>query len=411
MKKLFALLMTFILAASLAACTSESSSGGDGTATKTASVTQAPAEETKEPEETAQPAAPESTEEPAAETETPTPTPTPKIEYMENGALVTKTMYCVAEGGASGYRETADDAEPFIWVGPGTQVNVIEQGDVWTSILLDDDVWYVRSETLADSLEPAEPEIDLEPEAIAFDESWEFAEFSVIHTGTATLYKASENRKNIVVGVNAGHGTAGGESVYTYCHPDMSAKVTGGSTSAGAVQATAVSTGMTFFDGTPERDVTLTQAQMLRNVLLDDGYDVLMIRDGEDVQLDNVARTVMCNNCAAIHISIHWDGDGLDYDKGAYYMSVADGIKGMYPVSEIWPSSDNLGDCLIQGLAEAGVTIFEGGSMQADLTQTSYSKIPSVDIELGNAASTHTDEELVRNAYALLNGINLFFAQ
>ena len=60
------------------------------------------------------------------------------------------------------------------------------------------------------------------------------------------MYKASENRNGIVVGVNAGHGTSGGSSVKTLCHPDGSAKTTGGSTAAGATKATAVSGGMTW---------------------------------------------------------------------------------------------------------------------------------------------------------------------
>ena len=32
-----------------------------------------------------------------------------------------------------------------------------------------------------------------------------------------------------------------------------------------------------------------------------------MLRDGDDVQLDNVARTVICNNAADCHIALHWD--------------------------------------------------------------------------------------------------------
>lgn len=104
------------------------------------------------------------------------------------------------------------------------------------------------------------------------------------------MYKASENRKGIVVGVNAGHGTSGGSSAKTLCHPDGSAKTTGGSTAAGATKATAVSGGMTFNDGATESSVTLRMAEILRDKLLAAGYDVLMVRDGSDVQLDNVAR-------------------------------------------------------------------------------------------------------------------------
>ena len=116
---------------------------------------------------------------------------------------------------------------------------------------------------------------------ITLDPDWEYADHSKINTGAAVLYRAPEEsgRKGIVIGVNAGHGTVGGSKVKTLCHPDGSAKVTGGSTAAGAMEAAAVSGGMTFQDGTPEREVTLRMAQILRDKLLSSGYDVLMLRD------------------------------------------------------------------------------------------------------------------------------------
>ena len=119
-----------------------------------------------------------------------------------------------------------------------------------------------------------------------------------------------------MVAVNAGHGTSGGSKVKTFCHPDKTAKVTGGTTGAGATKAVAVSGGMTFADGTAESTVTLRMAQIFRDKLLAVGYDVLMIRDGSDVQLDNVARTVMANNKADCHIALHWDSTKTD--KGAF---------------------------------------------------------------------------------------------
>ena len=44
-----------------------------------------------------------------------------------------------------------------------------------------------------------------------------------------------------------------------------------------------------------------------------------------------------------------------------------------------------------------------------DLTQTSYSTIPSIDIELGNQCSSHTDEDLAVRAEGLVAGINAYF--
>lgn len=246
---------------------------------------------------------------------------------------------------------------------------------------------------------------------ITLDPSWTYADHSKINSGAAVLYKAAENRKEIVVGVNAGHGTSGGTKVKTLCHPDGSAKVTGGTTAAGATEAVAVSSGMTFNDGTPESSVTLRMAQILKEKLLAAGYDVLMLRDGDDVQLDNVARTVICNNAADCHIALHWDGDGLNYDKGCFYISVPDGLKSMEPVASHWSEHNALGSALVEGLRAQGAKINGGGSMSIDLTQTSYSTIPSVDMELGNACSDHSDSVLDLLGNGMVQGVNSYFGQ
>ena len=170
-------------------------------------------------------------------------------------------------------------------------------------------------------------------ENIQLDPSWKYADYTAINSGTAKLYHANKNKRNVVIGINAGHGTKGGQSAKTYCHPDKTAKTTGGTTSAGSIKAPAVSGGMTFSDGTSEAEVALNMAVILKEKLLADGYDVLMLRDEDDVQLDNVARTVIANNTAECLISLHWDGDNLDYDKGCFYISTPDGIKNMDPVS------------------------------------------------------------------------------
>ncbi len=169
---------------------------------------------------------------------------------------------------------------------------------------------------------------------------------------------------------------------------------------------------MTFQDGTPEREVTLRMAQILRDKLLSSGYDVLMLRDSEDVQLDNVARTVICNNVADCHIALHWDsGDGKNYDKGCFYISVPETLKTMEPVASHWQQHDTLGTDLVEGLREQGTMIYGKGNMSIDLTQTSYSTIPSVDMELGNAYSDHSDVVLEQLATGLLAGINTYFEQ
>lgn len=245
-------------------------------------------------------------------------------------------------------------------------------------------------------------------EKIYLDKKWKYADHAKITSGYAVFYKAKKNRKGIIVGINAGHGTGNVGSTKTLCHPDGSPKVAGGTTRAGSTSAIAVSGGMTFRDGTKESTVTLKMAKILKKKLLTEGYDVLMIRNSKDVQLDNIARTVICNNVADCHIALHWDGDGLKYDKGCFYIGVPEKLKSMKPVKNHWEEHEALGKALIKGLEKEKVKINGKGRMAIDLTQTSYSTIPSVDIELGNQSSDHSDKTLETLADGLTRGVKKF---
>lgn len=245
-------------------------------------------------------------------------------------------------------------------------------------------------------------------EKIYLDKKWKYADHAKITSGYAVFYKAKKNRKGIIVGINAGHGTGNVGSTKTLCHPDGSPKVTGGTTRAGSTSAIAVSGGMTFRDGTKESTVTLKMAKILKKKLLAEGYDVLMIRNSKDVQLDNIARNVICNNVADCHIALHWDGDGLKYDKGCFYIGVPEKLKSMKPVKNHWEEHEALGKALIKGLEKEKVKINGKGRLAIDLTQTSYSTIPSVDIELGNQSSDHSDKTLETLADGLTRGVKKF---
>lgn len=304
----------------------------------------------------------------------------------------------------------------------GTAVQVNGLSGEWARISLGGKNYYVASRylssgnsaaastaTAAASTPVSVPE-GVTVSDITLSDNLRFASSSKIKTGTAKLYKNTKGKYgDKVVCVNAGHGTSGGERVKTLSHPDGSPKVTGGTNQRGAVESMAVSSGMTFRDGTPESRVTLQEAQILRDVLLNRGFSVLMIREGSDVQLDNIARTVLANNYAACHIAVHWDSTSSD--KGAYFMSVPDGLKKMDPVSSTWQKSEAFGEALIGGLRGKGVKIFGGGSMDVDLTQTSYSTVPSVDIELGDKVSDHSEATLRKLAEGLADGVTQYFTK
>lgn len=246
---------------------------------------------------------------------------------------------------------------------------------------------------------------------IYLDKNWTYADFSKINSGYSILYKANKNRKNITVAINPGHGTKNGSRVKTYSHPDKSPKLTGGTTALGAIESTAISDGMVFNNGKTEADVNLRTAHLLKKNLLKEGYDVLMIRDYSDTQLDNVARTVISNNNADIHVSIHFDLDHEDHDKGVFYGSMPEGLKKFPNVAKHFSQSERLGQCLLDALVNKELPLYKDGRMELDLTQTTYSTIPTVDIELGNQCSENNGESLKIRAEALCQGINSFFGQ
>ncbi|MBR1629873.1 MAG: N-acetylmuramoyl-L-alanine amidase [Lachnospiraceae bacterium] len=251
-----------------------------------------------------------------------------------------------------------------------------------------------------------------ETETIHFQSSMNYAQNSKINSGTATLYKVGKkSAKNITVCINAGHGTSGGERYKTLCHPDGTPKVTSGSTAAGAIEATAVSGGTTLLDGTPEAEATLQTSLVIRDTLLKKGYHVLMIRETSDVQLDNIARTLIANEYADCHLAIHYDS--TTNDGGAFFCSVPSiaSYRNMEPVKSHWEEHNRLGNSIIEGFRSMGLPVRGNGSLEMDLTQTSYSTIPSIDIEVGDRASDHSQATLQRKAEAIAAGLDLFFRQ
>ena len=342
-----------------------------------------------------------------------TTAPMPQFEDVSDTVYVKSS-----DGGSVRIRsacDTGDDSNILTYASPGTALKRTGKGEQWTRIDYNGTAGYISSgyiTTQVPETAALPPQACVDSGEITLNPSWKYAEFSKINSGAAVLYRTeAASPKGITICVNAGHGTKGGASVKTQCHPDGTPKVTGGTTGAGATSAAAVSGGMTFADGTPESKVTLSMAKILKDKLLAAGYDVLMIRESDDVQLDNIARTVIANNASDCHIALHWDS--TTNNKGVFYMSVpnVESYRSMEPVKSHWQQHNALGESLVAGLKGAGVKIFSGGSMAMDLTQTSFSTVPSVDIELGDKASDHSSATLATLADGLVAGVNQYFGQ
>ena len=322
--------------------------------------------------------------------------------------------------------EIADDQDDNHSRNSNEENDIDERHDVFEVLDIDSDTSVTESSTIStttkSSVHHKKRFIDYEYDTldpvivkkVYLNKDYQYATFSVINSGYATLYivnkKVVPNYKGKVVAVNAGHGVKGGSRKKTFSHPDFTPKVSGGSTKEGAIYSYAISDGMVFLNGIRESVVNLLVAIKLRDKLINEGYTVLMMREDENSRLDNISRIVIANEYADIHLSIHFDS--TDRDKGIFYVKPVNNksFLEMEPLKSNYDNIVKLGDCLIAAFREKNEKIWRNeGILPGDLTQIAFSTNASVDIELGDRASVVDEARADALADGLLLGIQKFF--
>lgn len=111
---------------------------------------------------------------------------------------------------------------------------------------------------------------------------------------------------------------------------------------------------------------------------------------------------MFANENADCHIALHYDSS--ENDKGFFNISVPniDSYRSIEPVASYWHEHMKLGDAILSGIKDKELKIFSNGSMVIDLTQTSYSTIPSVDIEVGDKVSDISKETQTKMSEGIL---------
>ena len=248
---------------------------------------------------------------------------------------------------------------------------------------------------------------NIQVEEVYLDTNFKYATYSQINTGFAKLYKNNTyNKKEGVVCINAGHGVKGGEKYpKTYAHPDFTKKLTQG-TNGTTELSYAISSGMTFPTGQTEHEINLKVAIFLRDVLLSNGYSVLMIREDSDSHLDNIARTVLANNYADCHVSLHFDSTETNSGIFCITASRKEAYLEMEPVKSTYKKSDEFANMIITTLKKYNEKLKGKGIEYQDLTQISYSTIPTIDLELGDKMSDISDNRLYTLAKEVYDGID-----
>lgn len=176
-------------------------------------------------------------------------------------------------------------------------------------------------------------------------------------------------------------------------------------------KATAGTSGQ--YSGIPEFQLNLDIACMVRDRLLEQGYDVIMTREDNETAISNAERAALANESKAdISIRIHANGSE---DPGVNGALVLIGSAENPYVGSLYDNSVRLGtDILDAYCSETGMQNL-GIQTNDTMTGINWSQIPVVILEMGFMTNEQDDLNMadanyrVRMADGIVNGINRYY--
>ena len=154
----------------------------------------------------------------------------------------------------------------------------------------------------------------------------------------------------------------------------------------------------------PEYAVNMEAGLLLRTILEQKGYKVVMTRETNEVNVSNVERAQIANEAKAdMTIRLHCDSIANSGKMGAVLIVPAQ--TGKYTAG-IYPASYRYAQCLKKALEQSGVKV-NGIFERSDMTGFNWSKVPVVIFEMGFMSNWTEDKMLCDKAYQtkLMNAV------
>ena len=183
-----------------------------------------------------------------------------------------------------------------------------------------------------------------------------------------------------------------------------------------ATKKAKVSSGTTgHFTGLPEYELNLIVSKKLQAILLERGYDVIMVRDTHDVDISNSERAEIANKADAdAFIRVHANANDNSDVNGAE--TLCQTSKNPYN-ADLYPQSRKLSECVLDALcAECGCKkrhVVETDTMSG----INWCRVPVTIVEMGFMTNEQEDRLMATEAYqdklakGIADGIDAYFAK
>lgn len=141
----------------------------------------------------------------------------------------------------------------------------------------------------------------------------------------------------------------------------------------------------------PEYAVNMEAGLILKSLLQQKGYKVVMTRETNEVNISNVERAQVANTAKAdMTIRLHCDSIGNSGKSGA--VLIVPSKTGKYTTG-IYPASFKCAECLKKSLQDSGVKV-NGIFERSDMTGFNWSQVPVVIFEMGFMSNWSEDRML-----------------
>ena len=290
-------------------------------------------------------------------------------------------------------------ANVIVVINKGTEVTCTGKNEQWARVNYNGRTGYVSLDyvTTVSGSNPDQPEQPTQQPAT----NWSVGKITRKETANGILYTGNGGP---LIAIDAGHQA----KANTETEPNgpgsttMKNKVSGGTSGRATGQA--------------ESQLNLIVSIQLKDALLARGYNVLMIRETQEVDISNMQRAQRANAAgAAVMVRVHANGSNDSNKMGAETLSPSK--KNPYLSADIINASEWLSKCVIDAFCASTGAKNNNIYYTDTMTGINFSTIPTTTIEMGYMTNLTEDATMwspdyqVKMVVGIMNGLDTYFGR